>query len=295
VNEWPARPKARWFYRFHGKRVLQGSWGWYLMNPDDASWRAYWVAQVRRQVATTHADGVFMDSTSVPNDFGASTFTPPLPAFDPPWELAWSKRIERWLVYTQKRVGKPIVVNAGSWVTTREKTSYAAAAGVMIEGFATGLAPADWQLELNRMLGLVRRDKIVICQSYPDVNDVAARMFDLGSYLLIEGSHTYVNFGEGIRVTWFPEYDLQLGAATDPPGLVVEQGAYVRRFANGLVVVNPGDATVTYRLPVPMRLQTPSGGGAVPGDGVVPASWRMLESTVSSFTLAPRHAAVLLR
>lgn len=291
--EWPAHPQAQWFYLWHGHRVRQ-SWGWYLMNPNNPSWRAYWVSQVRRQVASTHADGVFMDSTSVPNDFGASTYTPPLPAYDPPWELAWSHTIERWLAYAEKHVGKPIVVNAGSWVTTREKTSYAAAAGAMVEGFATNLAPADWQLELTRALGLVRLDKIVICQSYPAVDDVAARVFDLASYLLIRGSHTYVNFGEGIQVSWFPEYDLQLGAPVDPPGLRQDQGGFVRRFANGLVVVNPGDSTLTYRLPSPMQLQTPHGGGAVPPGGVVPASWGIDETTVTSVTLQPQHAAILL-
>jgi hypothetical protein len=294
VAEWPKHPLDRWFYKWKGRRVRQ-SWGWYLMNPDDASWRTYWVAQVRKEVATTHADGVFMDSTSVPNDFGATTYTPPLPAYDPPWELTWSGKIERWLAYTQARVGKPIVVNAGSWVTTREKTSYANAAGVMVEGFATGLAPADWQLELTRALALVKLGKIVICQSYPDLDDVTARMFDLGSYLLIRGSHTYVNFGEGIRVTWFPEYDLDLGDPVDPPGLRVDQGAFVRRFANGLVVVNPGDSTVTYKLPAPMRNETPSGGGAVPDSGVLPATWGMSEETVTTVTLQPRHAAVLLK
>lgn len=293
VPEWPAHPQPRWFYLWHGQRVRQ-SWGWYLMNPDDASWRAYWVAQVRRQVATTHADGVFMDSTSVPNDFGASTYTPPLPPYDPPWELQWSRKIEHWLAYTQAHVGKPVVVNAGSWVTTRERTDYSAAAGIMVEGFATGLAPADWQLELTRALGLVRKGKIVICQSYPDAADVGARMFDLASYLLIKGGRTYVNFGEGIQVSWFPEYDLDLGPALDPPGLRQDQGAFVRRFANGLVVVNPGDSPVRYALPAAMRLVTPSGGGAVPGSGQLPASWTLQESTVSSLTLGPRRGAVLL-
>jgi Hypothetical glycosyl hydrolase family 15 len=140
----------------------------------------------------------------------------------------------------------------------------------------------------------VRKDKIVICQSYPDENDVAARMFDLGSYLLIKGAHTYVNFGDGIRVTWFPEYDLDLGAPVDPPGLRQDQGAFVRRFANGLVVVNPGDSTLTYQLPVPMQLETPSGGGAVPENGALPPTWRVTGTTVSSVTLQPRRAAVLL-
>jgi len=30
VNEWPASPKARWFYRYRAQRVFQ-SWGWYLI------------------------------------------------------------------------------------------------------------------------------------------------------------------------------------------------------------------------------------------------------------------------
>ena len=293
VNEWPAVPRASWFYHYHGSRVFQ-SWGWYLMNPDDPSWRAYYVGQLRKQVATTHADGAFLDSTSVPNAFGADTFTPRLPAYDPPWELGWTKRIERWLPYVQSHLGRPVVVNAGSWVTTRDRTSYAGAAGIMLEGFATGLAPVDWQLELSRALGLVRRDKIVICQSYPGVDDVDARLFDLASYLLIRGSHTYLNFGEGIRVTWFPEYGLDLGAGVDPPGLRQDQGAFVRRFTKGLVVVNPGDGTVTYALPAPMRSVRPAGGGAVPDSGLLPSSWRLDATQVTSVTLGPRRAAVLL-
>jgi hypothetical protein len=293
VNEWPTHPQARWFYFWHGQRVFQ-SWGWYLMNPDDASWRTYYVRQLRAQIATTHADGVFMDSTSVPNGFGADTFTPKLPAYDPPWELQWTRRIERWLPYVQSHVGKPVIVNAGSWVTTRDRTRYDAAAGVMIEGFATGLAPVDWELELTRALGLVRKDRVVICQSYPDTGDVDARMFDLASYLLIKGAHTYLNFGEGIRVTWFPEYDLDLGAAVDPPGLRRDQGAFVRRFANGLVVVNPGDSTIHYTLPAAMNQVVPVGGGAVPDDGRLPAAWHLQETPVSSLTLEPRRGAVLL-
>lgn len=293
VPEWPAHPRPQWFYLWHGQRVHQ-AWGWYLMNPDNASWRAYWVAQVRKQVATTYADGVFMDSTSVPNDFGASTYQPPLPAYDPPWEISWSHKIERWLPYAQKHVGKPIIVNAGSWVTTREHTDYSGAAGIMVEGFATGLAPADWQLELTRALGLIRKGKVVICQSYPDVGDVQARMFDLASYLLIKGDRTYVNFGEGIQVSWFPEYDLDLGAAVDPPGLRQDQGAFVRRYANALVLANPGDGTVHYALPATMQLVTPVGGGAVPADGTLPASWKLQETPVTTVTLGPRQGAVLL-
>jgi hypothetical protein len=293
-REWPAHPQARWFYRYKGSRVFQRTWGWYLMNTDDASWRAYYVAQLRKQVATTRADGAFLDSTSVPNTFGPDTFTPRLPPIDVPWELGWTKRIERWLPYVQRRLGKPVVVNAGSWVTTRDRTSYAGAAGVMLEGFATGLATADWELELTRAVGLVRRGRIVICQSYPDPADVQARMFDLASYLLIKGAHTYVNFGEGIRVTWFPEYGIDLGAPVDPPGLRRDQDVYVRRFAKALVIVNPGDGTVRYGFATPLNRVTPVGGGAVPDSGRLPAAWSLSTAPTSSVTLGPREAAVLL-
>jgi hypothetical protein len=44
-----------------------------------------------------------------------------------------------------------------------------------------------------------------------------------------------------------------------------------------------------------MRSETPSGGGAVPDSGVLPATWGMSEATVTAVTLQPRHAVVLLK
>src|SRR5205823_1328298 len=99
------------------------------------------------------------------------------------WIREWPARVqERWFVH-----------RAGSWVTTRDTTDYSGADGIMLEGFATGLAPVDWALELDRALGLIRKGRVVIAQSYPDAADVDARTFDLASYLLIKGDRTYVN------------------------------------------------------------------------------------------------------
>src|SRR5438132_363718 len=62
-REWPSSPQTRWFALVNGQRV-RSCWGWYLMNPDDASWRTYYVAQLRRQIASTQGDGAFLDSAS---------------------------------------------------------------------------------------------------------------------------------------------------------------------------------------------------------------------------------------
>src|SRR5581483_6817337 len=48
-REWPANPQPRWFALWHGQRV-RSSWGWYLTNPDNPSWRAYYTQQLRRQI-----------------------------------------------------------------------------------------------------------------------------------------------------------------------------------------------------------------------------------------------------
>lgn len=295
LPEWPGRPRESWFFHEQASRVLQRQWGWYLMNVDDGGWRTYYLAKLHQQLVTTAADGAFLDSAGVPSYFGASSFTPPLPEVDPAFETAWSRRLERWLPAVQRRLGKPVIANAGSWVTTRDRTDYSAVAGVMIEGFATGLAPDDWKLELNRALGLIRKGKIVIAQSYPAAADVQARMFDLASYLLIKGAHTYVNFPLGTEADWFPEYGIELGAAVDPPGLRQQDGAYVRRYAKGLVAVNPGDVPVTLPLDGIYQRTSPQGGGRVPDSGVLPADWTLAQAPVQgTLTLQPREGAVLL-
>jgi hypothetical protein len=297
-REWPSRVEERWFAHRGGGRVLHCRWGWYLTNPDDASWRARFTSDLRREMRATHADGAFLDSASVPNYLGGSEFSPPLPALDAGFEQTWTAKLNRWLPYVRARIRRPVIANAGSWVTTRDRSDYSRIDGVMIEGFAVGLAPGDWELQMNRVLSLVRRGRIVIGQSYPAVEDLQARMFAIGSYLLVKGSRTFVNLEVGFQPEWFPEYELDLGRATAPPPPRItalrSRGAYVRRYERGLVVVNPADAPVTAALARTYLLATPTGGGAVPPSGRPPSSWRLTTSPVSSVTLGPRQAAVLL-
>ena len=147
VQEWPGdgAVQATWFAHWPEAgvtRVLNCDWGWWLMALDDPGWRAYWQAEVLRQVQANDDDGVFMDSLSVPNYLGGDRYDPALPAVDAEYEQAWATRIDAWLAWLQTQpVGAyAIVPNVGSWVTTRDPTTYAAADGVMIEGFAMWLS-----------------------------------------------------------------------------------------------------------------------------------------------------------
>jgi hypothetical protein len=60
----------------------------------------------------------------------------------------------------RRAVGKPVIANAGSMITTRDTTDYSRIDGVMIEGLGHGLAPGDWMLQQQRAWRLASRGKI---------------------------------------------------------------------------------------------------------------------------------------
>lgn len=314
VQEWPgdSRTQEAWFYHWpqSGKtRVLDCDYGWYLMELNNARWRKHWQNEVLRQIKANDDDGVFMDSLSVPNYLGASSFRPPLPDYDPTFETAWSSRIDKWLAWLQKQpIGKyAILPNAGSWITTRDTTTYAAADGVMIEGFAieanaSPLPLSDWQLQMNRILGAVKRGQAVINQTY--VTGARERLFAIGSYLLVKGDRTYINIDIGMDPEWYPEYDIPIGTPTNNAGTDIqnlydsENRVYRRDFTNGFVLVNPTNPwdgsgiTVTVDLGGTYRQAKPSGGGVVPANGVPTGT--LTYRNVTKVTLPPYTAAIIL-
>jgi hypothetical protein len=291
-----------WFWHQDGRRVFQSEWGWYLMNPD-SGWRAYWARRVLYEASLLGDDGVFADSLSVPQYLGAAGFSPPLRYFV--GEAAWTARIDRFMRYEEGRLRGKLwfIPNAGSWITTRDRTDYAIPDGVMIEGFAEG-GPAsfyaldDWRLQMNRALGLVRPGKVLIAQSYLGARDLRARSFVLGSYLLIKGSHTFVNMDIGSQAQWFPEYGVDLGPALTPPpasidALRVAAGLYVRRYTRGLVAVNPDGRSHVLALSRAARRAEPIGGGAI-GAGADTRGWRLRLVPVGRRAVIPAHSGLLL-
>lgn len=311
VREWPgnATTAPGWFFPWSDQsRVLNCDWGWYLTNLDDAGYRAYWRNEVLRQLAANDDDGVFMDSYSVPNYMGGGSFNPPLPDIDASFEAAWSATLANYLTWLQTQLGQHYIVpNVGGWINSRDATDYSAADALMLEGFAlegdaSPLAYSDWQLQMNRVLGAVGRGQGIIAQTY--VSGAQERMFALGSYLLVKGNHSYLNLDLGQEPEWWPEYDIAIGAPTNPAAGDVASlydstnHVYRRTFDNGVVLVNPTNpsdgsgATRTVNLGGTYYLAETSGGGVVPDTGIPTGT--VTYHAVTSVTLGPYSAAVLL-
>ena len=314
VQEWPGNGVVQepWFFHWPetgGPRVLNCDWGWYLVELNNNAWRTFWQAEVLRQLQANADDGVFMDSLSVPNYLGADHYSPPLPVIDETFESAWAARIDAWLAWlqTQPLGAYYLAPNVGSWITSRETTSYAAADGLMIEGFgleadASPYPYADWQLQMNRILGAVNRGQAILGQTY--VQGDQERMFALGSYLLIKGNRTFLNIDLDLEPEWWPEYDIPIGAPTHSAGVSIANlydavnQVYRRNFNNGFVLVNPTNPwdgsgiTATVNLGGSFRRAVTSGGGTLPANGIPTGS--LSYQTVTSVTLPPYSAAVLL-
>jgi hypothetical protein len=289
-----------WFWHMDGRRVLNTESNWYVMNPD-SGWRSYWARRVRYEAALLADDGVFADSLSVPQYLGADNFAPPFRYFV--GEAAWTARVDRFMRYEEARLRGRLwfIPNAGSWITTRDRTDYSIPDGVMIEGFAEGQPPSyyalsDWQLQMDRVLGLVRAGKVILAQSYLDARDLRARSFVLGSYLLIKDRHAFLNMWIGAEPHWFPEYGVRLGRALDRVPASIEalrtfRGLYERRYAGGTVVVNPSSQSQTIRFGRSVELMRPVGGGALDA-GANTRGWGLRWERTSALTVAAHGGAI---
>ena len=151
---------------------------------------------------------------------------------------------------------------------------------------------------MNRVLGLVKTDHILIAQSYPDQGNVEERLFALGSYLLIKGAHSYINLETSSLPEWFPEYDVALGPAVDAlptdisSDLATDGVTYQRRYARGIVLVNPTPDATTLDLDGVYQRAVPSGGGPVSAEGVPSGS--LTFEAVAKLHLNPHTAAILM-
>jgi len=133
-----------------------------------------------------------------------------------------------------------------------------------------------WKAKIAQVREVNRMGKItnLLCQPTQMSEDEA--LFCFASYLMArDGDQAYFFYAPGYKMAqqtaWFPFYDVDLGP---PKGDGVEKdGAFLRVFAKGCVVVNPTPRALTIALPG--RYRTVAGG------------------EIATLPLAPKRAAVL--
>jgi len=137
----------------------------------------------------------------------------------------------------------------------------------------------------------------VILQNYlRSADDVARRRFLLASYLLVKDARTYIAYFASGPLEWYPEWDLELGAAQKNAITLDDfswNGIYRRDFDNGIVLVNPGTSPVQVNLGATLKRTEPVGGGAVSSDGTVPGHVETVP--VTTLEIGAKSAEILLR
>ncbi len=308
--------QSNWFLRnASGQRIHQTQWNWDVMDVRYTNggavsgFPAYWISNCLARVAAAESDGVFADSYT-PDGYGFGQSSPAHPWLDDVdgclanWvpNLVRFGRAARAALASNDFVFLP---NLGALITGWLDMDYGVGNGGMIECFAF-FGPgdyfdvADWRLQMDRALALVRSNKIVICQSYPEAGNARERMFATASYLLAKGSRTYLNLlsTDDVALEYYPEYDLDLGGASGayPAGIAAlwhaPWGVYRRDYSNGVVLVNPSAAAVNVpNLGGTWWRAVPSGGGIVNAAGSHGGTLATVAAT--NLSLPARSGAVL--
>ena len=298
-----------WFWHnAAGQRVAAIDDGKFVMNLADPEFASYWQSSMLAQVAAGDYDGVFADSAS-PDLLNWEAQNPPEPRFDgtgvrdtpiAEWGgQTYCQVWETWIAALDAGMaaeGVPLIPNTGAFITSWDRTDFTRTQGAFIEGFAgTDFLPADWEHSTDQLLALTNAGKIVILQNYlENANDVATRLFYLANYLLVRGPKTYLEYFAADPFEWYPEWGLDLGAATMIAARVddlrTDDGLFRRDFERGFVLVNPSDDPITTTLASAAQRVTPTGGGPIPADGTRPGS--LATTSVTSVTVAPHGAAI---
>lgn len=134
--------------------------------------------------------------------------------------------------------------------------------GVMAGGVIEGLMGASYSVEswggwskmmawYRKSMALSAEPKLVVFNQKGSPKDYQGMRYGLASCLMDDGYYSFSDASKGYYgVTWFDEFDANLGQATSPPSTSPWQdGVYRRDFENGIALVNPkGNGTVTVTL-----------------------------------------------
>ena len=293
----------------------------WLMDVTSTEWTSYledtlvgWC----KTFATTESTGVFFDVAFHPwYQYSPATWWSSLAGGSTHGDLAtwWNPRATtywnalRAAFAPQDGHARYLVIPNPDALVDEEPAFLDGTDGVFTENWQTITGGGDWPDSLRRIVRYATSaGKVWIA----DVTEAGTslsmqdREYLIGSHLLAKNGTSYIMFGNS-DITWYPEYEIDLGGYVDEPPQDIEQlrvggtggasgGLYERDYVAGIVYVNSSSAALSANVPKAMKRATWSGGGDVDTSGNLPTYALDYSTDVPVGALqVPAHSAIILQ
>jgi MYXO-CTERM domain-containing protein len=292
----------------------------WLMDVASADWRAYLEDTLLAWMAfpTAKSTGAFLDVAFYPwYAYTPSNWwtVPAGGATRADLRTWWNPRAQAYYEALRTafapQAGRPrylVVPNVDAMVDATDEYQFLDGTdGAFTENWqAITASPGDWNLSVRRIAQYVTsKAKLWMVDVTKDVPP-ADRQLLLGTFLLLRNGTSYIMFGGG-DLSWYPEYEIDVGGYTAEPPADIETlrvagaggaqgGLYARPHVAGVVLVNSSAAAQTYTVASPMKQAEWSGGGAVDANGNEAAETLTYTKDVPAGQLSvPARSVVILR
>ena len=258
------REKGRedWYVRDAktGSKLVNKDWGWYLMDIGNPVYRKSLANFIKKCSDDNPTfDGVFLDDVwgSVSSDRFYREGTKEMASLPLHVTKYWRDNIKLLLIQIKMAIGrKLLIVNTGVF-----NTDYLALSdGQMYEAFChANWQPHEeyyqgWQKVLDRMIMTSASGKIFLAQSgvMKDVTEsqtIKTAKYCYSMFLLGANGNSYFYFSKNYRgVTYFPEWDIDLGAPIKNYQIRAGTPLFEREYSKGLVLINPSSESFQIKL-----------------------------------------------
>ena len=228
---------------------------YYIMDPGNAGWRAFWLDRVRQNQNELGWRGVFLDNV----EGGLAEFRKSDPPAKYSDHASYQAAVEGFLQYLSQnyfqpegRIAMANIISLEDSATWFRYLTYLD--GAMDEGFAVDWwagyqEPQLWLQEIERLEQAQKLGKTLILVAQGDRYNLARQQFALGSYLLANQGLAVFRYGHhsSYNQNWtYDNYALDLGAPLGPR--YAQGSAWRRDFERGFIVVDPFNHTAVFQL-----------------------------------------------
>ncbi|HYN87864.1 MAG TPA: putative glycoside hydrolase [Ardenticatenaceae bacterium] len=232
-----------------GNRIMvdEGGLHYYMMDPGNPGWRAFWLERARAELEASSWDGVSLDNVEASRS--AYRKRGAMPAAYPD-DASFQAAVQGFLVYMYQSYFQPrglrlqanvtAVADEAVWFNYMQYLD-----GAMEEGWAVDwhdgyLSPRQWENHVSRVEQTQTLGKNVIVVSQGAQSDQNRHDFAFASYLLAASGRASFRYSDAssYRTVWlYDTYNADLGQPLGPRYQVGDE--WRRDFANGSVSVNP--------------------------------------------------------